>query len=98
MDRAMELGKSRHYRQVPAIAQRLQGRIWQEQRRFEQAQLCFERSLAELQALGDVVEYARTQEAYAYFYLARKGEGDEAKGQELLSSKQETFKKLGVNG
>jgi hypothetical protein len=44
------------------------------------------------------VEYARTQEAYAYFYLARKGEGDEAKGKELLSSAQEMFNRLGVNG
>ncbi len=98
VDQAMELGKSRHYRQVPAMVQRLQGRIWQEQHRFEQAQPCFERSLAELQALDDMVEYARTQEAYAYFYFARKGEGDEARGKELLHTAQETFNRLGVNG
>jgi len=98
VERAMELGQSRQYRQVPAIAQRLQGRIWQEQGRFEQAELYFERSLTALKQLDDVVEYARTQEAYAYFYLARKGEGDEARGEELLRSAQETFKRLGVNG
>jgi tetratricopeptide (TPR) repeat protein len=98
VERAIELGKSRQYRQVPAIAQRLQGRIWQEQGRFEQAELYFERSLTALKELDDVVEYARTQEAYGYFYLARKGEGDEARGEELLRSARETFKRLGVNG
>jgi hypothetical protein len=56
----MLYAQSRHYRQLPAIGQRLQGRIWQAQGQFEEVQPCFERSLAELEALDDQVEYART--------------------------------------
>ena len=64
----------------------------------EEAQPCFERSLAELLALDDVVEYARTQEAYGLFFLARDSRGDLERGQELIRRAQETFKRLGVNG
>jgi len=98
LDRGMQLTRSRQYRQLPAIGQRLQGRIWQAQDKFEQAQPCFEQSLAELLALEDVVEHARTEEAYGLFYLARGYEGDEEKGQALLESARATLRRLGVNG
>jgi predicted ATPase/DNA-binding SARP family transcriptional activator len=98
LDQGMQLAHSRQYRQLPAIGQRLQGRIWQAQGKFEQAEPCFEQSLAELLALEDVVEHARTEEAYGLFYLARGYEGDEEKGQALLESARATLRRLGVNG
>lgn len=98
LDQGMHLALSRQYRQLPAIGERLQGRIWQAQGRFEDAQPCFERSLATLLAIDDAVEHARTEEAYGLFYLARGQEGDVERGQALLQSAQETFKRLGVNG
>jgi DNA-binding SARP family transcriptional activator/tetratricopeptide (TPR) repeat protein len=98
LDQGMELAQNRQYRQLPAIGRRLQGRIYQAQGRYEEAQPCFERSLAELLALDDVVEYARTQEAYGLFFLARSSEGDLERGQKLVKSAQETFERLGVNG
>jgi len=98
LDQAMQLGQIRQYRQLPAIGQRLQGRIWQAQGRFEEAQPCFEHSLTELSALDVQVEYARTQEAYGRFYLERNREGDEQRGQELLIRAKETFQHLGVKG
>ncbi len=98
LDRGMQLARSRQYRQLPAIGQRLQGRIWQAQDKFEQAQPCFEQSLAELLALEDVVEHARSEEAYGLFYLARGYEGDEENGQALLESARATLRRLGVNG
>ena len=96
--RVEQLEQTRQYRQLPAIGQRLQGRIWQAQGRFEEAQPCFEHSLTELAALDDQVEYARTQEAYGLFYLERNREGDEQRGQELLIRAKETFQRLGVKG
>ena len=93
----MQLGQTRQYGQLPAVGQRLQGRIWQAQGRFDEAQPCFERSLVELLALDDQVEYARTQEAYGLFYLERNKKGDEQRGQELLRNAKETFQRLGVN-
>ena len=98
LDQAIQLEQTRQYRQLPAIGQRLQGRIWQAQGRFEEAQPCFEHSLTELAALDDQVEYARTQEAYGLFYLERNREGDEQRGQELLIRAKETFQQLGVKG
>jgi len=98
LDQGMELAHDRQYRQLPAIGQRLQGRIYQAQGKYEEAQPCFERSLAELLALDDVVEYARTQEAYGLFFFARDSRGDLERGQELIRCAQETFKSLGVNG
>ncbi|MFL5656395.1 MAG: AAA family ATPase [Ktedonobacteraceae bacterium] len=97
LDQAMQLGQTRQYGQLPAVGQRLQGRIWQAQGRFDEAQPCFERSLDELLALDDQVEYARTQEAYGLFYLEHNREGDEQRGQELLRKAKETFQRLGVN-
>lgn len=98
LDRAIELGRQRHYRQLLPIGQRLQGRIWQTEQNFEAAQTCFELALAAFQSLDDIVEYARTQEAYSYFYLARAKPGDEAKGKELLRLAKTTFSKLGMRG
>jgi tetratricopeptide (TPR) repeat protein len=98
LDEGMQLAASRQYRQLPGIGQRLQGRIWQAQGRFEEAQPCFEQSLAELLAIDDVVEHARTQEAYGLFYLERDSPGDMDRGQALIQEARETFKRLGVNG
>ena len=98
LDEAMQMAQDRHYRQLPAIAQRLQGRIWQAQNRFEEALPCFERSLVELQAIDDVVEYARTEEAFGVFFIARNREGDAERGQKLFERARETFRRLGVNG
>ena len=98
LDSALQMAQTRHYRQIPAIAHRLQGRTWQAQARFDDALPCFERSLAELQAIGDTLEHARTEEAYGLFFLARDKEGDSARGQQLLESAQATFRRLGVNG
>ena len=98
LDEAMQYAQSRHYRQLPALGQRLQGRIWEAQGRFVEAQPCFEHSLAELLALDDQVEYARTQEAYSLFLQRRKQPGDEEKSRELLESAQTIFHRLGVSG
>jgi predicted ATPase/DNA-binding SARP family transcriptional activator len=98
LDQAVELAQSRQYRQLPALVGRLRGRAWQAQGEFDKAQPCFERSLQELQALDDVVEYARTEEAYGLFFLARDREGDMERGQELVDSARATYKRLGING
>ncbi len=45
-----------------------------------------------------MVEYARTEEAYGLFYLARNREGDAERGQTLLNRARATFQQLGVNG
>jgi len=98
LEQTMQLALSRQYRQLPAIGERLQGRIWQAQGRFDEAQPCFECSLAGLLAMEDVIEYARSEEAYGLFYIARDKDGDMERGQALLKSARETFKQLGVNG
>jgi DNA-binding SARP family transcriptional activator len=98
LDQAVQLALDRQYRQLPAIGERLQGRIWQAQGRFDDAQPCFERSLASLHAIDDVVEYARSEEAYGLYFLARDKDGDMKRGQELLKGARETYKRLGVNG
>jgi predicted ATPase/DNA-binding SARP family transcriptional activator len=99
LEQAMQLAQSRHYRQLPAIGWRLQGRIWYAQGNFDEAQPCFERSLVELAAIDDIVELARTQEAYGLFYVARNREGDDAeRGQALIDSARATFQRLGMNG
>jgi len=98
LDQAMQLALDRQYRQLPAIGERLQGRIWQAQGRFDEAQPCFERSLAILDAIDDVVEFARSEEAYGLYYLARNKVGDLERGQALLDNARETYQRLGVNG
>ena len=98
LKQAMQLALDRQYSQLPAIGDRLQGRIWQAQGRFDEAQPCFERSLASLLAIDDVIEYARSAEAYGLYYIARDNHGDMERGQALLKGAQETYKRLGVNG
>src|SRR5579875_1009992 len=98
LDQARELALSRQYHQLPALIQRLQGRIWQARGWFDEAQHCFERALVELQTLDDPVEYARTQEAYGLLYLTRGHEGDATRARQLLESARQTFRKLGING
>ena len=98
LDQALQLALERQYLQLPAIGERLQGRIWQAQGRFDEAQPCFEHSLARLRDIDDVVEYARSEEAYGLYYLERKQDGDVERGQALLKNARETYKLLGVNG
>ncbi len=98
LEQAMQLAHDRQYRQLPSIGERLQGRIWQARGRFDEAHPCFERSLAILGAIDDVVEYTRSEEAYGLYYLARDKDGDMERGQALLKSARETFNQLGVNG
>ena len=98
LDRAMELAQQRHYRQLTASAQRLQGRILHARGDFERAMPYFEQSLLALKALDDPVEYGRTQEAYGLFLLARQHEGDSERGNLLLAEARQTFATLGVKG
>ncbi|HXZ04248.1 MAG TPA: AAA family ATPase, partial [Ktedonobacteraceae bacterium] len=98
LQQAMQLALDRQYHQLPAIGERLQGRIWQAQGRFDEAQPCFERSLASLRAIDDVIEYARSEEAYGLYYVARDQDGDMERGHALLKSARATFRRLGVNG
>jgi DNA-binding SARP family transcriptional activator len=98
LDQGMELAHKRGYRQLPAIGQRLQGRIYQAQGKYDEAQPCFERALAEFLALDDVVEYARSEEAYGLFCLALKDKCEAQRGQELVKRARETFDELGVKG
>ena len=98
LNEAMQFAQKNHYRQLPALCHRLQGRILQAQGAFEQAQDHFEQSLAELAALHDEVEYARTQEAYALFFSARNLSNDIERATALQEQAQATFKRLGVNG
>jgi predicted ATPase/DNA-binding SARP family transcriptional activator len=98
LDSAMSLARERGYRQLPAIGERLQGRIWQAQGLFADALPCFERSLVELQALNDAVEHARTEEVLGLYFLERAGSGDAARGQALIESARETYRRLGING
>jgi predicted ATPase/DNA-binding SARP family transcriptional activator len=98
LDRAMSFARQHHYRQVPAIGYRIQGRILQAQADFERAPACFEQSLAALTALSDTVELARTQEAYGLFFQTRNRAGDQERGAALLQEARTTFARLGVKG
>ncbi len=98
LNQASELALIRQYRQLPAIIERLQGRLWQAKGWFDEAEACFKRSLNALQTLDDPVEYARTQEAYGLLYLTRGREADATRARKLLESARQTFRKLGVNG
>ncbi len=62
------------------------------------ARECFEQSLHELIALNDIVEQARTQEAFGLFYRIRNLPGDQERGEQLLSSAQAIFQRLGLPG
>jgi tetratricopeptide (TPR) repeat protein len=98
LDQTMQFAQDRRYRQLPAIGQRLQGRILQAQNRFEQARGHFEQSQTELATLDDQVEYARTQEAYGLFFQARNQAGDQERATALLQEASAIFARLGVNG
>lgn len=98
LNQAMQFAQKHHYRQLPALCHRLQGRILQAQGAFEQAQDHFEQSLAELAILNDEVEYARTQEAHALFFYARNRANDIERATALQQQAHATFKRLGVNG
>jgi DNA-binding SARP family transcriptional activator/tetratricopeptide (TPR) repeat protein len=98
LNQAMQMAHERHYRQLPATCHRLRGRILQSQKNFEQAQSSFEQSLAELAALEDKVEYARTQESYALFFRERGEPNDAERAEGLQQLALATFRDLGVNG
>ncbi len=98
LDQAMLFAQERQYRQLPALAHRLQGRILQAQGKHAEAESYFERSLAALAALDDAVEYARTQQAYSLFFSVRNLSGDAERGTALLQQANATFERLGVNG
>jgi DNA-binding SARP family transcriptional activator len=98
LDQSMQFADEHHYRQLPAIGHRVQGRILQAYGKFDQAHNHFEQALAELTALNDTVEYARTQQAYGLFFQDRNHAGDQERSPELLQQAQTTFDKLGING
>lgn len=98
LDRTMDFARQHHYRQIPAIGHRIQGRILQAQKDFDQAPAFFEQSLAELAVLNDEVELARTQEAYGLFFHARNLAGDREHGDALLQEARASFARLGMNG
>ena len=98
LDQTMQLAQQNQYQQISAIGHCLQGRILQAQEKFDLAYDHFEQSLAELAALNDEVEYARTQQAYGLFFRARNYIGDQERSLALLQQADATFKKLRVNG
>lgn len=98
LDQMMQFVQHNQYRQISASGHRLQGRILQAQGKFGLASDHFEQSLAELAALNDAVEYARTQQAYSLFFRDRNRADDQERSLALLQQANATFKKLGVNG
>jgi predicted ATPase/DNA-binding SARP family transcriptional activator len=98
LDRGMHLSQERGYRQLPALGKRLQGRIFVAKGQYHLAQTYFEQSLNELASLEDIVEYARTLEAYGQWYLAGHHLENQEKGHNLLTQSQEIFQQLGLKG
>ncbi|HZR44705.1 MAG TPA: hypothetical protein VFB12_31630, partial [Ktedonobacteraceae bacterium] len=98
LDQGMRLAQERQYRQVPALGKRLQGRILFAQGAYDQARPYFEQSLHELESLEDMVEYARTLEAYGQCCLADPSQDRQRQGQTLLAEAQEIFQRLGMKG
>ncbi len=98
LDQSMQLASDRGYLRLPAIAQRVQGQILLDQRRFEHAQPYFEQSLQALIDLGDVLEQAHTEEAFGEFFQARNRPGDSKRGTELFNSARSIFVRLGIKG
>jgi len=98
LDQGMQLAQVRHYRQLPAIGKRLQGRILMAREECDAAQSYFAESLQELADLDDQVEYARTLEASGQCYLTSKQPGDLVQGQLLLARAQEILQRLGLLG
>jgi hypothetical protein len=68
------------------------------QGQYHLAQSYFEQSLKELASLADIVEHARTLEAYGQWYLARHHLANQEEGQKLLAQSQEILQQLGLNG
>jgi tetratricopeptide (TPR) repeat protein len=98
LDQGMQLSQERGYRQLPALGKRLQGRILLVKGQYPLAQTYFEQSLHELADLKDIVEHARTLEAYGEWYLACPQVENHAEGQRLLARSQEIFQQLGLKG
>jgi tetratricopeptide (TPR) repeat protein len=98
LDQGMRLSQERGYRQLPALGKRLQGRILVAKGQYQLAQSYFEQSLKELASLSDIVEHARTLEAYGQWYLARHHLANQEEGQKLLAQSQEILQQLGLNG
>ena len=98
LDQGMQLSQERGYRQLPALGKRLQGRICMAKGQYRLAQTYFEQSLNELASLADIVEHARTLEAYGQWYLAAHHLDGQAEGQRLLAQSQQIFQQLGLNG
>ena len=94
----MQLSQERGYRQLSALGKRLQGRILVAKGQHHLAQTYFEQSLEELASLEDVVEHARTLEAYGQWYLAGHRLENQEKGHKLLTQSQEIFQQLGLKG
>jgi tetratricopeptide (TPR) repeat protein len=98
LDEGMCLSQERGYRQLPALGKRLQGRILVARGEYHRAQTYFEQSLAELSSLGDVVEHARSLEAYGQWYLADRHLESQEEGQRLIAQSQQIFQQLGLKG
>jgi DNA-binding SARP family transcriptional activator len=98
LDEGMRLAQKRQYRQLPALGKRLQGRILFVKGEYDLAQTYFEQSLNELASLGDIVEHARTLEAYGEWYLASRDSTNQEKGRKLIAQSREIFQKLGLKG
>jgi DNA-binding SARP family transcriptional activator/tetratricopeptide (TPR) repeat protein len=98
LDQGMQLSQERGYRQLPALGKRLQGRICVAKGQYRLAQTYFEQSLKELASLEDIVEHARTLEAYGQWYLAAHHLEGQEEGHKLLAQSQKIFQQLGLNG
>jgi tetratricopeptide (TPR) repeat protein len=98
LDQGMRLSQEQKYRQLPALGKRLQGRIFLVKGEYDLAQTYFEQSLNELISLGDIVEQARTLEAYGECYLASHNLANQEKGRKLITRSREIFQKLGLKG
>lgn len=98
LDQGMRISQERQYRQLPALGKRLHGRILVAKGEYQLAQTYFEQSLHELASLDDIVEHARTLEAYGQWYLACSPGENPEEGQKLLAQSQEIFQQLGLKG
>ena len=94
LDQGMQISQERQYRQLPALGKRLQGRILVAKGEYHLAQTYFEQSLNELASLDDIVEHARTLEAYGQWYLACSHLENQEEGQKLLAQSQEIFQPI----
>ena len=98
LDQGMHLSQERGYRRLPALGKRLQGHIFAVKGQHPLVQTCFEQSLDELASLEDLVEYARTLEAYGRWYLTNHHLANQEEGQKLLAQSQQILQQLGLKG